>query len=241
MVFSDFEAPGTAEISSGTVRISVFGFLSGISWISRADMEDGYFALAPDLKGTGHGKFNLEERGDGFREAAANLGGQISVWSENAELLALVAEAAALDIFQTLALIDEREGEETCTPTRCAVISLAFENGVGRTDAALIDTEDRLVLVTGQIGLQQEALDLSVSSGSKDPSFGRLIVDVKVSGTFRSPEVSALGPETALQLSIAAALASVTGGLAALPFFELGEASDAPCTDIVARADETRD
>ena len=173
----------------------------------------------PYLRGTAFGEFKLEGRGNGFRDAAAGLEGRLSLWSEDAELLALVAEAAALDIFQTLALIDEREGEQTYTPSPCAVISMAFENGVGRTDPALIDTEGRLVLITGQIGLQQETLDLSISSDSKDLSFGRLLVDVEVGGTFRSPEVSALGAETVLQIGVAAALASVTGGLAALPFF----------------------
>lgn len=198
-------------------------------------------AAEPYLRGTASGAFKLEGRGDGFREVAASLDGRLSVWSQDAELLAIIAEAAALDIPETLALLNETEGNETYTPSRCAVISMAFENGVGRADPALVDTDDRLVLILGEIGLQQETLNLSVSSDSKDPSFGTLMVDVKLDGTFRSPEVSALGPETVLQLGIAAALGSITGGLAALPFIEAGTASDAPCADILARAQTARE
>ncbi len=223
----------TIDGSQSPAMTTAEGELSGVPFSN--------LAAEPYLRGTAYGEFKLEARGDGFREAASGLDGRLSLWSENAELLAIVAEAAALDIFQTLSLIDERDGEETYTPTRCAVISLAFENGVGRTDPAVIDTEGRLVLVTGQIGLQQETLDLSVSSESKDASLGRLLVDVRIGGTFRSPDISALGAETVLQLGIAAALASVTGGLVALPFFELGDTQDAPCATIVARADTVRE
>lgn len=198
-------------------------------------------AADPYVRGTAYGEFKLEGRGDGFRDTAATLDGRVSLWSQNAQLLALVAEASALDIPNTLALLDENEGEQTYAPTSCAVASLALQEGVGRADPVLFDTEKRLVVVTGDVNLGNETIDLSVQSDSKDPSFATLAVDVKVGGTFRSPELSALGPETVLQIGAAAVLGSITGGLAALPFIELGEASDAPCVDIVARAEQTRE
>lgn len=198
-------------------------------------------AADPYVRGTAYGEFKLEGRGDGFRDTAATLDGRVSLWSQNAQLLALVAEASALDIPNTLALLDENEGEQTYAPTSCAVASLALQEGVGRADPVLFDTEKRLVVVTGDVNLGNETIDLSVQSDSKDPSFATLAVDVKVGGTFRSPELSALGSETVLQIGAAAVLGSITGGLAALPFIELGEASDAPCADIVARAEQTRE
>lgn len=198
-------------------------------------------AADPYVRGTAFGEFKLEGRGDGFRDTAASLDGRVSLWSQDAQLLALVAEASALDIPNTLALLDEQEGEKTYAPTSCAAASLALQDGLGRADPVLFDTEKRLVIVTGDVNLGNETIDLSVQSDSKDPSFATLAVDVKVGGTFRSPELSALGPETVLQIGVAAVLGSITGGLAALPFIELGEASDAPCADIIARAEETRE
>lgn len=198
-------------------------------------------AADPYVRGTAYGEFKLEGRGDSFRDTAASLDGRISLWSQDAQLLALVAEASALDIPNTLALLDENEGEKTYAPTSCAAASLALQDGIGRADPVLFDTEKRLVVVTGDVNLGNETIDLSVQSDSKDPSFATLAVDVKVGGTFRSPELSALGPETVLQIGAAAVLGSITGGLAALPFIELGEASDAPCADIIARAEETRE
>jgi hypothetical protein len=197
-------------------------------------------ALDPYVRGTAAGEFKLEARGDGFREAAASLTGKLSVWSEDADLLAIVAEGAALDLGELLLVLNERAGEETYTMGRCAVASIDFTDGTGRLNPALIDTDDSLVLVEGEADLAQETLNLSVRSEAKDASFGTLVGDVGIGGTFRSPQVSALNPESALQIGLAAILGSVSGGLAALPFIEIGDAPDAPCADILARAREVR-
>lgn len=223
----------TLDGSQSPAMTTAEGKLSGVPFSN--------LAAEPYLKGTAFGEFKLEGRGDGFRDAAASLDGRVALWSQDAELLAIVAEAAALDIRETLLLLNETEGDETYTPSRCAVMSMTFADGIGDANPALIDTEDRLVLITGDVNLKNETLDLSVQSDSKGPSFGTLVVDVKVGGTFRSPEISAFGPETVLQIGIAAALGSVTGGLAALPFFEIGDSEDAPCTEIVARAQTIRE
>ena len=105
---------------------------------------------------------------------------------------------------------------------------------------ALIDTDDSLVLIEGQIGMAQETLDLSVKSEAKDASFGTLVGDIGITGTFRSPQISAINPEAALQIGLATILGSITGGLAALPFIEIGDAPDAPCADILAQAETVR-
>ena len=197
-------------------------------------------ALDPYLKGTSSGEFKLEARGDGFRDAAASLNGRLSVWSGDADLLAIVAEGAALDIGEMLLVWNERAGEETYTEGRCAVASVDFKNGVGVMNPALIDTDDSLVLIEGQIGMAQETLDLSVKSEAKDASFGTLVGDIAITGTFRSPQISAINPEAALQIGLATILGSITGGLAALPFIEIGDAPDAPCADILAQAETVR-
>ncbi|MEP0313310.1 MAG: AsmA-like C-terminal region-containing protein [Hyphomonas sp.] len=193
-------------------------------------------ALDPYVRGSGNGEFELEARGNGFRDAAATLNGRVSVWSKDADLLALAAEGAALDLGEALTLLGEQSEDRTYTPARCAAISIHFENGTGQLDPAIMDTADSLVIVEGQVGMRQERLDLKVRSEAKDASFGTLIGNVGIGGTFRSPEISALSAETVLQLGATALLASVSGGLAALPFIEPGMAEDAPCGAIMRRA-----
>jgi hypothetical protein len=136
--------------------------------------------------------------------------------------------------------LNERAGEETYTDGRYAVASMDFANGVGRMTPALIDSDDSLVLIEGEAGMGQETLNLTLRSETKDPSFGTLAGDISVGGTFRAPQISALNPETALQFGLAAILGSLTGGLAALPFIEIGDAPDAPCADILRRAQTVR-
>lgn len=205
------------------------------------DVAFSNLALSPYLKGTSSGQFKLEGRGNGFRDVAASLDGRLSTWSEDADLLAIAAEGAALDIGEALTLLNERAGNETYTAARCAAISLRFEEGIGDTDPAVIDTDDSLVLVNGQVNLKQETLALSVRSEAKDASFGTLVGDIAIGGTFRSPEISAISPETVVQFGIAALLGSITGGLAALPFVEIGDAPDAPCADILSRAQNSQE
>jgi uncharacterized protein involved in outer membrane biogenesis len=197
-------------------------------------------ALDPYLRGTAFGEFKLEGRGNGFRDVAASLDGRLSAWSQDADLLALAAEAAALDIGEALLVLNERAGEESYVDGRCAVVSVDFANGTGRMNPALIDTDDSLVIVQGEVGLQEETLDLSIRSEAKDASFGTLVGDITIGGTFRAPEVSALNPNIVLQAGLAVVLGSITGGLAALPFVEIGDAPDAQCADILAQAQTVR-
>lgn len=220
----------TLDGSQSPAVTTAEGKLSGVPFSN--------LALGRYLKGTSDGQFKLEGRGNGFRDVAASLDGRLSVWSENADLLALAAEGAALDIGEALLLLDERAGDETYTAARCAAVSVRFDKGIGEMDPAVIDTEDSLVLVHGRVNMRQETLELSIRSEAKDASFGTLIGDIALGGTFRKPEISAISPEAILQVGIAAILGSVSGGLAALPFIEVGDAPDAPCAQVLARAQD---
>lgn len=206
------------------------------------DVPFSNLAASPYLKGALQGEFKVEGAGNGFRDVAASLTGRASLWSENADLLAIVAEGAALDVGEVLLLINQRAAEEKYTPGRCTAISLALEDGIGTLDPAVIDTEDSLVVGKGTLNLKRESMDLSVRSEAKDVSFGTLVGDISVGGTFRNPEIDAISPETVLHIGIAALIGSLTtGGLAALPFIEPGGEEDAPCGELLAQAENVRE
>lgn len=192
-------------------------------------------SLTPFVRGNANGRFQIEAMGDGFQEAAATLDGRVSVWSETAELWALAAEGAALDLGEAITLLGEAPEDRTYTPARCAALSIRFDQGIGELDPAIVDTADSLVIVDGKLNMRHEMMDLKVRSDAKDASFGSLIGNVSIMGTFRDPQISALSGETILQLGISVLLGSVSGGLAALPFIEPGMAEDAPCGTIMAR------
>ncbi|RIJ31290.1 AsmA family protein [Henriciella algicola] len=193
-------------------------------------------SLSPYLRGGADGEFEVTTDGNGFRDAAATMNGTVSIWSTDADILALAAEGAALDFGEAITLLGEAPGDRTYVDARCAAIVANFENGVGTLSPAVVDTDDSLVVVRGDVNLSNEALRLSVRSEAKDASLGTLIGDVAIGGTLRDPSIQPFSAGTVAQFGIAGILASVSGGLAALPFIEPGMAQDAPCGELLARA-----
>lgn len=225
----EFRAYATMDGSQSPARTDMRGDLSNVAFSN--------LSLSPYLRGGAEGEFEITAVGDGLRQAAASLTGTASVWSRDAEVLALAAEGAGLDIGEAVTLLGESGEDRTYVAARCAAIVLEFEDGVGNLSPAVVDTDDSLVVVRGDIDLSNEALRLSVRSDAKDASFGTLIGDVAIGGTLREPSIQPFSAETIAQIGIVAVLASVSGGLGALPFIEPGMAQDAPCGSLLARAE----
>ncbi|MEQ8558728.1 MAG: AsmA family protein [Henriciella sp.] len=198
-------------------------------------------ALDPYARGHTEGRFKVEAAGDGFRQAAANMNGKFSIWSTDADVLALAVEGAALDLVETLSVMGEDPEDRTYVDARCMAVVANVEQGVAGLDPAVVDTEDSVVVVRGDINLATEQLKLSVRSDAKDASLGTLIGNVGVGGTLRNPQIEPFSAETVAQFGIAAILGSLSGGLAALPFIEPGMAKDAPCGALLARAEAAPD
>ena len=83
---------------------------------------------------------------------------------------------------------------------------------------------------------RSERFDFDLRGDAKDLSWGALLGDVSVGGTFLNPELDYLGAEFVFQISFAALLASASGALVALPFFELGGGEDYACSEIAEYA-----
>lgn len=198
-------------------------------------------ALDPYLRGTAEGRFRLEATGDGFRQAAETLDGKVSVWSTNADILALAVEGAALDLVEALTVWGENPQDRTYVDARCMALVASFEQGNGQLSPAVVDTDDSLIVIRGDVDLGTERMKLSVRSEAKDASLGTLVGDVGIGGTLRNPELLPFSAETVAQFGIAGILGSISGGLAALPFIETGGADDAPCASLLARAEAAGD
>jgi uncharacterized protein involved in outer membrane biogenesis len=204
-----------------------------------ADLNDVSFenlSLAPYLRGTADGKVDITAVGDGFRAAAASMDGTASIWSTDAEILALAAEGAALDMGETLTVLGESPDNRTYVTARCAAIVASLEDGIGSLEPAVVDTNDSLVVVRGDANLRNEQLKLSIRSEAKDASLGTLVGDVALGGSFQNPSIQPFSASTVAQIGIAGILGSLSGGLAALPFIEPGTAQDASCGSLLARA-----
>ena len=225
----DLRAYVTLDGSQSPAHTDARGELSNVAFDN--------LSLSPYLRGGAEGEFNVTTVGDGFRAAAASMDGKAALWSRDAEILALAAEGAGLDIGEAITLLGESGDDRTYAKARCAAVVINFDQGVGTLSPAVVDTDDSLVVVRGDADLETEALRLSVRSDAKDASLGTLIGDVSIGGTLRNPSIQPFSAKTVAQIGIAGVLASVSGGLAALPFIEPGMAKDAPCGALLARAE----
>lgn len=220
----------TLDGSQSPAHTDVKATLTGVSFDN--------LSLSPYLRGTTDGQIAVTTEGNGFRAAAGSMDGSASVWSTDADILALAAEGAALDIGEALTLLGESADDRTYADARCAAIVVNLEDGIGTLEPAVVDTDDSLVVVSGDVNLATEKLDLSVRSDAKDASLGTLVGDVQIGGTLRNPSMQPLNASTLAQIGIATVLGSISGGLAALPFVEPGMAKDAPCGALLARAEQ---
>lgn len=205
------------------------------------DVSAEALGVSPVLTGTLQGEFQFTGTGDGFLAFAATTTGEVAIWSIDAELLALAAEATALDLGEALALLSNdgsQAADRTYSPVNCLAANLALDTGLGQFSPVVIDTTDSLIVLDGGLNLRDENLKFDIRSEAKDASWGALVGNITVSGTFRDADVEILGPDTVFQITVAAILGALAPPLAALPFIETGSANDAPCARVLQVARE---
>lgn len=195
------------------------------------------FARGRIMKGRLGAGIDLKLQGSDFRAAAASADGNAALWASNAQIREIAVEGAGLELGKALLTwLAETGGQPKMEPVRCLAARLAIKKGLGTLSPAVLDTEDSLISASGTLNLKTEALNLSFDADPKTASWGRLLGDVKLTGTLRRPRTSANLAKAAPQGALAALLSALAAPLAALPFFETGGGHDAPCAELLARA-----
>jgi len=187
------------------------------------------------IKGSFNGTFALTLTGSGFREAFGTATGEAGVWSNNSQLAKIATEAAGLDVGEVILILATQDKREYLKST-CLAANVAFANGMATLAPAVIDNADSLIVATGGVDLRTERLDIRIMSEPKDVSLGKLFGDIRIRGTLRHPDISALNAKTVIQAGLSALLAAIAGPLTALPFVEAGGGLDAPCATLIAES-----
>ncbi|WP_156812005.1 AsmA family protein [Robiginitomaculum antarcticum] len=199
-------------------------------------------ALGKFMRGNVQGNFDIRTKGNGFREAAANLDGRIALYSRDTQVATLLVEAAGLDLTEGLAVYLSDERERAFVSADCTATVLTAQTGQLRMNPAIINTTDSILIADGTVNLADEVMDITIRADAKDFSFPSVIGDIDINGSLRDPSLSVLDGSTVAQITIAALLGTVSGPLAALPFIESGNAKDTgQCAAVLARALDTGD
>ena len=175
-------------------------------------------------------QIRLKGRGQSVAEVMRTSNGTVAVAMSGGLISHAVIAAASLDGGQLLPLMIR--GDEPVA-VRCAAISLVVENGIGRSQLMVLDTESARVDGTGVVDLGSEQFEIEIEAKPKQPSILSVRAPLHIEGTFRKPRVTV--SSGALLRGGAALALSVINPLAALvPLIETGPGEDSNCQQVTA-------
>jgi uncharacterized protein involved in outer membrane biogenesis len=123
---------------------------------------------------------------------------------------------------------------------RCGVADFGVKKGVMNADVVVLDTSDTKLVVTGDINLANEQLNLTIRPEPKDKSPVSLRSPIHIRGELSRPKiVPEAGRITARGVG-ALALAAVNPLLALLPLIETGPGIDSDCGKLIAEAKQSQ-
>jgi uncharacterized protein involved in outer membrane biogenesis len=172
-------------------------------------------------------EFDVTGAGRSAAEILASMDGRTDVTLRDGTMSHLITEALGIDLAQALGVLVRGDRP---LPVRCARLTFAVNDGVLKTQRAVIDNVDTTIRIAGTIDLRNEALGLVARARPKDMSPVSLRSPVTVTGTLSAPQIGIEGKRITGRVLGAVALGSVFPPLALIPLFDPGEKEQAdPC------------
>jgi AsmA family protein len=118
----------------------------------------------------------------------------------------------------------------------CLASDFKVTQGVMQTRSFVLDTDESVINVTGQIDLSSEQLALEIQPRNKALRVLSLRSPLYVKGTFKNPDVGVDKGAVALKLGAAVALGAIAPVAALLPLLNVGSQELAGCAPLEAAA-----
>lgn len=186
-----------------------------------------------------HGDASVAGHGKSFAQMLATADGEVKAVATKGTISRFLLEAAGLNIANMV--IVQLFGDEQVL-MNCLAADFGVKNGVMHTRAFLLDTEDAVVEVTGNISLRKEALDLDVKPENKSLRIFTLRTPLYVRGTFKNPDVGVHKGPIAARAGAAVALGVIATPLAAvIPLLNLGTEDESECGPLLKAATKKPD
>lgn len=190
-----------------------------------------------DAEGTLYGQARFSTTGDTIRRAMATAEGNASIVMGEGRVDGSILGLLDVGFLEAVAVM-VTDGRPRPMIIRCFVTAFEIEDGLMRTPAMVLDTEDTLIVAEGVIDLGEETVQVRIDGEPKDPTFAGTRVPVEVSGRFIDLSVDIDPSELAARGGLAAALGAILAPLAALiPFVDLGAADDLDCQQVIEGAE----
>jgi uncharacterized protein involved in outer membrane biogenesis len=122
----------------------------------------------------------------------------------------------------------------------CMASDFGVNNGKAGVRRFVLDTDDAVVNITGDIELAQEKLNLDIRPQTKGARIFSLRTPLYAKGTFKDPDVGPYKGPIALKGAAAVALAAINPLAAALPLVNMGKTPDTDCAAALSKVTQTR-
>lgn len=116
----------------------------------------------------------------------ANSNGELKTLANKGAISKCILDAAGLNIGNVAPtkLFGDKQGE-----LNCLAGDFAITNGIMQVKTFLLDIDDAIITVSGEINLANEILTLNIMPKSKGPRLMSLRSPLYISGTFKNPNV----------------------------------------------------
>lgn len=180
-----------------------------------------------------NGDASLSAIGNSVASLLGASNGEIKTLINQGTISKLLLEEMGLNIGSVIItrLVGDKQVKLNCMATDFGVT-----NGLMRTRSFIIDTEDAILDVSGDIDLVQEQLDLTIKPESKGLRVFSLRAPLYVRGSFKQPRVSVDKGVLAMRAGGAIALAVLAPIAALLPLISAGPGENSECAKLLADA-----
>ncbi len=184
-----------------------------------------------------NGDTSLSATGNSIGSMLGSSNGEIKALINEGTISKLLLEQIGLNVGNIV--LSQVFGDKQ-VKLNCMASDLSVTNGLIHTKTMMLDTEDALLYITGDIDLAQEHLDLTIHPKTKGLRIISLRAPLYVKGDFKAPTVSIDKGVVALKTGGVIALAALAPVTALLPLINIGSQNekDNKCAVLLKEAQE---
>lgn len=177
-----------------------------------------------------HGDARLKGRGDSIASLLGSASGELSLAISRGTISRFLMEAAGLNVANVIFV--KLFGDEQVI-LECLVADFIVKDGLMRTRAFVLETEDAVVTMDGSISLKRETIDLDIRPQNKTLRIFTLRSPLYAKGSFKNPDVGVQAGPVAARAGAAVVLGVLAAPLAALvPLLNVGDAEENACSSM---------
>jgi uncharacterized protein involved in outer membrane biogenesis len=176
------------------------------------------------------GQIDLRGAGNSIADMAAKSDGKLSAVLTGGHISNLLDALSGLNGGKALQVLVRGDQD---IAVRCGGVAFDVKAGKGTASVFVVDTEQTQITGVGGFDFEKESLDMKIEPKPKKPGILSLRTPIRVSGSFRNPEMALEKGPLALRGGAALVLGLINPLAALIPLIETGPGVDTDCKNVL--------